>query len=336
MRTVPGCAIIGPGPEQRDRCVRLMTRTDNLSTMTETDVPGEPARWERADFEGRYLERRVDVGDVTIAFTEWNPTAPTAVLMIHGFNVQGHTWDPIANELAEDYRVIVPDLRGHGRSSWAVDGYFVSNFVADLIGLLDDLGIRQCHVVGHSLGARIALGLAGSHPERVRRLVLSDNGPETPSDAAQRAKATGDRRAARRGFRDEDEAADLYAEQHPEWKPVFRELHVRHQIRRNWAGKLIERSDPDLFWVTRSAGRSDDTRLWALAANVTAPTLLIWGASSPYMNDELVERMRAKIPDFRNVMLPCGHYVPRELPSEFTSLTREFLEAESASGRPTR
>lgn len=292
------------------------------------DAPtSDPAdRWSEArSFADEYEERTVRLGALDFSYTDWNSGAPDTVLMIHGYNVQGHTWDPIASEFARRARVIVPDLRGHGRSSWALDGYHVLDFVGDLVRLLDHLGVERCKIVGHSLGARIALALGGEHPARAERIVLSDNGPELPRAAALRSKGVADRRAARRGFRDTDEALEFYRSEHPAWKPVFHALHVQHQLRLNWAGKLIERSDPDLFWVTRGAGAEDDAVIWALAAHVTAPVLLVWGESSPYMNEELADKMSAVIPTFEHRRMPCGHYIPREMPDEFLDLTAAFL-----------
>lgn len=284
------------------------------------------ARWQGGqDFRSRFAEKTARIGDLDIYYTDWNETGSRPVLMIHGINVQGHTWDPIASVFGESRRVICPDLRGHGRSSWARSGYFVKSFCDDLIGLLDGLGIRECDVIGHSLGARVAVALAGTWSGKVGHVVLSDSGPSMATAGLQRATKSATARVGRRGFNDAVEAMRLYEEIHAEWQPVFRELHVNYQLRENWAGKLIERSDPDLFWVTRSAGARDNDWLWEIARSLTMPVLLLWGARSEYFDDATVERYRREFPNFQDVRMDTGHYVPREKPGEFCAIVERFF-----------
>ena len=287
----------------------------------------DPRRW-AADrsFDGEFETAVARVGDLDIQYTDWGDPAAPVVLLVHGFNVQSHTWDPIASVLAERYRVIAPDLRGHGGSSWATDGYRAEQFAGDLGALLDQLGIDSCTVVGHSLGARVAIALAGMRPDLVSRLVLSDTGPEVRRAGAQRATKFGGARLDRRGFRTRAEAVEYYREMHPGWAPVFYELHARYQLRENWAGMLVDRADPDCFWITRSAGRRDDPALWDHARSVDIPVLMAYGETSEYTDAELAARIgEAFGPRFEAVEMPCGHYIPRELPAEFSERLLAFL-----------
>jgi len=277
------------------------------------------------DYSTEYLTHRVDLDGVSIQYTEWNPAAPRVLLLIHGINVQGHTWDPIASAFASEYRVLCPDLRGHGGSSWTQSGYRVTDFAGDIAVLLDRLGIRQAAVVGHSLGARVAIALSAAWSGKTTHLVLSDAGPEMRTGGLQQAGRMATARLERRGFNTHDEALAFYTEAHPEWQPVFRELHARHQLRRNWADKLVERADPDLYWVTRSAGARDNPYLWECARRITAPVLLLWGERSPYFDAAMVARYRENFARFTDVMTNSGHYVPRECPGPFCQHLADFL-----------
>src|SRR5262249_39773117 len=149
------------------------------------------------------------------------------------------------------------------------------------------------------------------------RVVLSDAAPEVPRAAATRATAVAGVRLERRGFRDHAEALDFYRELHPDWLPVFHDLHARHQLRWNWARRLLEKADPDLYWLTRARGTWDDEMLWDRARTIAAPVLLLWGASSPYVTPELVDRLGGAVADFTAVRMECGHYIPRVLPQQF-------------------
>lgn len=277
-------------------------------------------------YAGNYTEHTVAIGEVELYFTDWNPTAEQAILLIHGVNVQGHTWDPIAAELSKDYRVICPDLRGHGRSGWAESGYWVRLMADDLIALMNRLQILECDVVGHSLGARVAIAFAAQWQGRTKHLILSDAGPEMAMPGLQRGANKAGERAARRGFASPEEALEFYEAAHPEWQPEFRELHVIHQLKENWAGKLVERSDPELFWVTRGPGKLDSEYLWQCAERLSGPTLLLWGERSAYFNKEIVAKYRDRFGgSFSDVRCDTGHYIPRERPDDFVREVRLFL-----------
>ncbi|NJN19765.1 MAG: alpha/beta fold hydrolase, partial [Oscillochloris sp.] len=78
--------------------------------------------------------------------------------------------------LREHYRLTTYDLRGHGRSEMPPDGYTTRDMAADLLGLMDGLGIERANLLGHSLGADIALHFALLHPERVDRIIAIEAG----------------------------------------------------------------------------------------------------------------------------------------------------------------
>ena len=88
------------------------------------------------------------------------------IVMLHGLNVQCHTWDPFARVLADNYHVIAMDMRGHGDSDWSRAGYRVRSMARDVHGLIDALGIGPVHRVGHSAGVRVAIAVAGEKAGR--------------------------------------------------------------------------------------------------------------------------------------------------------------------------
>lgn len=111
---------------------------------------------------------RVGVWDV-----DGRPDAPT-VLLVHGVTASHQSW-PLVVEHLDGVRVVAPDLRGRGRSE--VSGHAgMTAHAADLVAVLDHLGVDSTLVVGHSMGAFVGLVLAHQHPDRVDRLVLVDGG----------------------------------------------------------------------------------------------------------------------------------------------------------------
>jgi pimeloyl-ACP methyl ester carboxylesterase len=98
--------------------------------------------------------------------------AGTPLLLIHGLMASGAMYEPVLPALARRYRVIVPDLRGHGRSGTLPGPYHVEQLARDLAQLLDDLHVDAAHVLGYSQGGAVAQQFARDYPTRVRGLVL--------------------------------------------------------------------------------------------------------------------------------------------------------------------
>jgi len=106
-----------------------------------------------------------------LSFTEHGSWPP--LLLVHGSMVTGEMFNPVIDHLATKHRVIVPDLRGHGRSRHLQPPYTAGQLAADLTRLLDHLGIDSTAVLGYSQGGAIAQQLVLDHPRRCDRLVLS-------------------------------------------------------------------------------------------------------------------------------------------------------------------
>src|SRR3954451_23654402 len=112
-----------------------------------------------------FNDRVARLGSLRLHWAEWNSGGGRPVVFVHGLTSQCHTWDPIAAALSAHRRVICPDLRGHGDSDWAPDGYWRRLFAADLSELLTTLQTGPVHLVGHSLGSQIALVVAATYPD---------------------------------------------------------------------------------------------------------------------------------------------------------------------------
>lgn len=118
---------------------------------------------------------RVDVGAVTLSVHRGGEPGRPAIVLLHGFPQDHRSWVGIAPRLAGTHDVIVPDLRGYGASDAPPDdaehtAYSKRAMAADVVGLMDALGLPRAHVLGHDRGARAAHRLALDHPGRVDRL----------------------------------------------------------------------------------------------------------------------------------------------------------------------
>jgi pimeloyl-ACP methyl ester carboxylesterase len=112
--------------------------------------------------------------NVRLFYTDCGPREADTIVFVHGWTCDSHDWSSQLAALGEDFRVIAPDLRGHGRSDVPRDGYHPRSFAQDIWILLDRLGVRAPVLVGHSLGGTIVSVMAASRPGHARGLVTLD------------------------------------------------------------------------------------------------------------------------------------------------------------------
>ena len=119
-----------------------------------------------------------DIAAIDLTYAEHGPREAPAVVLLHGFPLDGSMWDDQVDALAARFRTFVPDLRGHGRSEAPPGPYTMADHVADLARLLDRLGIERAALVGLSMGGYVTMNFLAAHPERVWAAVLVDTRAE--------------------------------------------------------------------------------------------------------------------------------------------------------------
>ena len=226
--------------------------------------------------------------------------------------------------------MIVVDLPGHGRSGIPADPCraSVERSADDLAAILRDLGAAPAHVLGYSLGARIALRLAVAHPGSVRRLVLESPSAGIADPAARAARVAADEARAARLERD---GIDAFV---AEWErePVFASHAAMPPARRARLHADRLRNRPaGLAASLRGAGQGAMEPLHDRLADVVAPTLVIAGALDP-AGRARAETIAAAIPGARlEIVAAAGHTPHLETPRIFRTLATEFLEEDPAA-----
>ncbi len=120
-------------------------------------------------------------GGPTLSYREWGRPDGAVVLLLHGLTSSSASWRHVAPVLGRRFRCIAPDARGHGESEWTAE-YSLDLLCADVVGLMDSLGILAAIPYGHSMGALTAYQLAATQPDLVRMLVLEDMPPPDPAE----------------------------------------------------------------------------------------------------------------------------------------------------------
>lgn len=119
--------------------------------------------------------KKVPGDSIQIQLAQW-PGEGKAVLCVHGLTANCRCWDRMASAIAPAHRVMAVDLRGRGLSDKPETGYSIEHHARDIEAVIRHLGLERVVVMGHSLGAFIALCLAGMRPALVEKAVLVDGG----------------------------------------------------------------------------------------------------------------------------------------------------------------
>lgn len=265
-------------------------------------------------------------------------TGDEVLLLIHGMAGSAQTWREVLPQLAKKYRVIAPDLLGHGQSEKPRTDYSLGAFAVGLRDLLDELGVDSATVVGHSLGGGVAMQFLYQHPEYCRRLVLISSGGLGP---------------------DVGWILRLLAAPGAEFvMPVIAPAPVLRagNAVRSWLSSMGLRSPRGAeIWNAYSSFSDRATReafirtlrsvvdyrgqsvsaLNRLNLRANLPVLAIWGEKDDIIPvDHAYSALQAR-PDCRVEVLPdVGHFAQVEAPSAVTDLIDDFISTTEPADSP--
>ncbi len=293
-----------------------------------------------------FREHRSSSGEASI-FARVGGEGPP-LLLLHGFPQTGAMWHKIAPGLAEHFTVVVADLMGYGASE-SVEGdmgreaYSKRRMAREMIALMDELGFERFRLAGHDRGARVSYRLALDHPQRVERLALLDIVPTV--EQFEQMGVPGGLAGYHWYFLAQpaplperliSAEPDLYLERSlGSWAgdaSVFSEAamaeyraaaHDRETVR-SWCDDYRSgaRIDIEIDRADRDAGRK-----------IACPLYVLWGAGRPGTRGrprgKFLATWRRWAEDVRGIGMPCGHFIPEELPEECERELRDWFLAGS-------
>jgi len=227
------------------------------------------------------------------------------IVLIHGATNTGHhDWHRVAPLLAERYRVIVPDCRGHGQSTNPRQSYSFREMAGDVAALVRALGYERAHIVGHSNGGNVALVTLLEHPEVVQAAILQAANAYVSPDLVEKEPAKFD--------------PDTVARESPEWMHKMVELHGPLHGPDYWRDLLrmtLQELVTEPNYAPRDLGR------------VQRPTLVIQGendsVNAPARHAQFIAQ---HIPDAELWIPPgIGHNVQLEVPADWAERVLDFL-----------
>ena len=255
---------------------------------------------------------------LSIHYIENNPSGRRPVILLHGLGANCSSWQlQIPALVEEDFRVIAPDVRGFGQSTYPGGKTSIHAMAEDMEKLLASLQIGQTDVVGISMGGTIALQLAIDHPELVRKLVLVNTFAHLRPDSLSGWFYFVIRLVI-------IQILGLRAQAKVVSKRLFPQLE-QEELRRLLIIQIME-ADPHGY-------RSAMHALWNFdvtdrLGSLTMPTLVITGDADTTVPLRIQQRLAGSIPNARQVLIhQAGHAVTVEKPTEFNQALMLFLNS---------
>lgn len=246
-----------------------------------------------------------------------------AALLLHGFTGSKKSWSALFPLLEGRFRLLAVDLPGHGESGAPASPqrYRMEEVAADLAELVRELAGEPVHLLGYSMGGRLALFFALQYPELVRSLALESASPGLEGEAEREARRAADEALAERI---EAQGVEAFV---AEWErlPLFAsQASLPEEVRRALRIQRLRNRPEGLAGSLRGMGTGAQPSLWGRLPELRPRTLLVAGTLDEKFS-ALNRRMAEAIPTARPELVPgAGHSVHLERPLEYAKLLQRF------------
>jgi pimeloyl-ACP methyl ester carboxylesterase len=237
------------------------------------------------------------------------------LILLHGLFGSSNNWGTVAKHFSQHYQVICVDLRNHGSSPHSASQSY-ANMADDLLELCDALSLERIHLVGHSLGGKVAMQFATHHPDRVEKLIVVDMAIRAYADAHTH-------------LIDAMMAIDLTTLQSRHEVDKILSNSIPQAMVRQFLLMNLIKSDSNLAWrINLAALKTNYPGLQqAVCENAyyEKPCLFIRGEHSDYVQDTDIEQIKTNFINAQFASVPTGHWVHAELPQAFIEAVGSFL-----------
>lgn len=240
------------------------------------------------------------------------------LIILHGLFGSADNWYSIAKELEKDYTLYLVDQRNHGDSPHSADWNY-DVMAEDLLELMDDEGIEQAHLMGHSMGGKTVMHFALSHPDRVEKLIVADIAPRY-YPLHHQVILEGLNAIPVNAIKSRKEADDILAQ------------YIRSVGIRQFLLKSLGRNDAGGFeWKINLPIITKKIEIVGQAIDADEafpkPTLFMGGANSDYIRPEDQESILRLFPNSQTIFIPnAGHWLHAEQPAAVITKVRDFLD----------
>lgn len=242
-----------------------------------------------------------------------------AIIFLHSLGSSSHAWRKQKEHLQSEYKVILLDRRGHGKSSHN-GSISIDTGVDDVEALLDHLQVERVHIAGLSMGGTEALRFYERHSERVRSLILCDTFAMLPPDRVEERLASLRQRLA---------AAGSMAQFARNYVQDTFQPHTPAEVKEEMASVLGSMQESSYLAAAVAVYQAN---VGHVPETVKVPTLILVGEEDDRTTPEFMrEQLASKIPQASFHVIPqAGHIVNLDQPERFNQLLTEFLASISA------
>ncbi len=270
----------------------------------------------------------IESDGLRLHYVSWGRDDAPAVVMLHGLRSYARTWEPVADALADRYRVVALDQRGRGLSDWDPRrDYYAAAYVRDLDALVRALDLRRFVLAGHSMGGANAFVYAASNPDRLAGLVIEDMGPGASAGSQGSERIKRELKETPDAFASWDDARAFWRHQRPNISESALDSRVAHSLKEDAHGRIVWRHDAAGIAAARLAATPEQlVHLWPLVLNLQVPTLLLRGGESDFLAAEVAAEMAASAGiDWLDIP-GATHYVHDDQPAAFNHALRTWLD----------
>ena len=254
-----------------------------------------------------------ETNGINIHYTRTGGNKPPLILL-HGLTANGACWAALAHAIEGDYDVIMPDARGHGKSSVPNDGYRYEDLANDVVGLIEALRLSPPILIGHSMGGITAAVVASRNPKLLRCLILAD--PTFLSPKVQRE------------IRDSDVADQHRRYLNMSLADVVAEARIRHPDRSLDTIELIARARLQTSMGAFDVLTPPNPDYMQVVSAIEVPSLLVIGGSAGVVSPDVAADLQRLNLRLQVEQIPeGGHGLQYDQPERFAVVVKSFLRA---------
>ncbi len=254
--------------------------------------------------------KKAKVNSINIAYERRGRGEP--LVLIHGYPLDGTTWNYVASLLENDFDLIIPDLRGMGQSDAVDKTYTIADLASDIAGLLDYLKIQKAFIAGHSMGGYVALAFARAYPNRVHGLGMISSQVRTDSPERKQGRYQTAKDVANKGI---GVVIDSMTTK------LSADVRIQSFVR-----EVIQRQKPVgvIGSLKAMAERPDSSDL---LKTFKFPVVIVHGNADALISVERGREMKVALPSAHYVELNgAGHMPMTEKPKEVAEVLKFLLE----------
>ena len=259
---------------------------------------------------------------IRLHFLDW-PGSDPPIIAIHGSKTTCHMWDQFCENLQGKHRVIAPDRRGYGDSQESHEtAYKPEDMSKDLAALIEELELKEFHLIGHSMGTRVGGRYALYHPQRVISLILVDTSDFAMS--RDKNKNYKEIKSRKDKFSNKQEALE-YLKEHEgaNWPENILKHHI-NKMTYTFNNQVYHKVKTNVLIKVRQVTSSSFVKS---ASEFNFPTLILRGENSKYLLKDEARKLNNMITESKLIEIPnAGHFIVQENFDSFYEVVNRFLQ----------